>query len=166
MNLPLSEVDRQRGSVEKEQDPKVQRNSCRGFKKLLKFIIVLSLFVQFLFVLLLVCIFVPVSAVILCFVACLLFVCLFEQFLFVLCLQSSLFRKISRGLPSHGGESWRSWWEVSRLRSLKGGQPCYVFVFVLLLFGCCHFIKAREPERRSKLFFLCCLIFIMFWCCC
>ena len=136
MNLPLSEVDRQRGSVEKEQDPKIQRNSCRGFKKIAK---IYNFFV-------------PVRVVPLCFVACLLFVCLFEQFLFVLCLQSSLFRKISRGLPSHGGESWRSWWEVSRLGSLKGGQPCYVFVFVLLLFGCCHFIKAREPERRSKLF--------------
>ena len=55
MNLHLSEVDRQRGSVEKEQDPKVQRNSCRGFKKNhYNFTMFVSLFGQFLFVLLLV----------------------------------------------------------------------------------------------------------------
>ena len=60
-NLP--EVDRQRGSVEKEQDPKVQRNSCRGFQKKIAKIYNVC---------------VPVSAVALCFVAFLLFVCLFE----------------------------------------------------------------------------------------
>ena len=81
--------------------------------------------------------------------------CLFEQFLFVLCLQSSLFRKISRGLPSRGGESWRSWWEVSRLGSLRGGQPCFCFCLVVVALS-------RPGNQRGGQFFLCVVWFL--WC--
>ena len=163
MNLPLSEVDRQRGGVEKEQDPKVKRNSCRGFqKKSLKFIMFVTLFGQFLFVLLLVCnlcaclsssslfccLFVFLCAWVSssCLFCCLFaFLSLFEQLLFVLCLQSSLFRKISRGLPSRGEGSWRSWWEVSRLGSLRGGQPCFCFCLVVVALSRLGSLRGGQP---------------------